>query len=83
MIAALAQPRPNLAHRCGRRQHPLPTRGKPLVETDPGIFYGAGPDLGVLLDDDGGLIGMADYGGAGSVAGATGNGTLYRLELEE
>ncbi len=43
---------------------------------------GADPDYGVLLDEDDSLIGMADYGGNGSVAGATGNGTLYRLKLE-
>jgi uncharacterized repeat protein (TIGR03803 family) len=43
---------------------------------------GANPDYGVLVDDDS-LIGIADYGGNGSVAGAIGNGTLYRLKLEE
>jgi uncharacterized repeat protein (TIGR03803 family) len=43
---------------------------------------GANPDYGVLVDGDG-LIGMADYGGNGSVAGAIGNGTLYRLKVEE
>jgi len=43
---------------------------------------GANPDYGVLVDGDS-LIGMADYGGNGSVAGAIGNGTLYRLKLEE
>jgi uncharacterized repeat protein (TIGR03803 family) len=43
---------------------------------------GADPDYGVLFDeDDDSLIGMADYGGNGSVAGDTGNGTLYRLKL--
>jgi uncharacterized repeat protein (TIGR03803 family) len=43
---------------------------------------GANPDYGVLVDGDS-LIGMADTGGNGSVAGAIGNGTLYRLKLEE
>ena len=43
---------------------------------------GVDPDYGVLVDGDS-LIGMADYGGNGSVAGAIGNGTLYRLKLEE
>jgi uncharacterized repeat protein (TIGR03803 family) len=45
---------------------------------------GADPDFGVLFDEENdSLIGMADYGGNGSAAGATGNGTLYRLKLEE
>jgi uncharacterized repeat protein (TIGR03803 family) len=44
---------------------------------------GADPDYGVLLDDDDRLIGMADYGGNGSAAGATGNGTLYELKLKD
>jgi uncharacterized repeat protein (TIGR03803 family) len=44
---------------------------------------GANPDYGVLLDGDDSLIGMADYGGYGSVAGAIGNGTLYRLKVED
>jgi uncharacterized repeat protein (TIGR03803 family) len=44
---------------------------------------GANPDYGVLLDGDDSLIGMADYGGYGSVAGAIGNGTLYRLSLDD
>lgn len=44
---------------------------------------GVAPDYGVLLDEDDSLIGMADYGGHGSIAGAIGNGTLYRLKLEE
>jgi uncharacterized repeat protein (TIGR03803 family) len=43
---------------------------------------GADPDYGVVLDEDDRLIGMADYGGNGSAAGATGNGTLYELKLE-
>jgi uncharacterized repeat protein (TIGR03803 family) len=43
---------------------------------------GANPDYGVLVDGNS-LIGMADTGGNGSVAGAIGNGTLYRLKLEE
>jgi uncharacterized repeat protein (TIGR03803 family) len=43
---------------------------------------GVEPDYGVLLDEDDSLIGMADYGGNGSVAGDIGNGTLYRLKLE-
>jgi uncharacterized repeat protein (TIGR03803 family) len=43
---------------------------------------GVDPDYGVLVDGDS-LIGMADYGGKGSVAGAIGNGTLYRLKLDE
>jgi uncharacterized repeat protein (TIGR03803 family) len=42
---------------------------------------GATPDYGVLLEGDATLIGMSDYGGAGSSAGATGNGTLYKIEL--
>jgi uncharacterized repeat protein (TIGR03803 family) len=45
---------------------------------------GATPDFGVLFDaEDGSLIGMADAGGNGSVAGAIGNGTLYRLKLTD
>ncbi|MHB8478488.1 MAG: hypothetical protein ACYDBZ_19680 [Steroidobacteraceae bacterium] len=44
---------------------------------------GANPDYGVLLGGDESLIGMADYGGYGSVAGAIGNGTLYRLGLDD
>jgi uncharacterized repeat protein (TIGR03803 family) len=44
---------------------------------------GVDPDYGVLVDEDDSLIGMADYGGHGSIAGAIGNGTLYRLKLEE
>jgi uncharacterized repeat protein (TIGR03803 family) len=43
---------------------------------------GANPDYGVLVDG-GSLVGMADYGGNGSVAGAIGNGTLYRLKIED
>jgi len=43
---------------------------------------GVEPDFGVLVDGDS-LIGMADYGGNGSVAGAIGNGTLYRLKVED
>lgn len=42
---------------------------------------GATPDFGVLLEGDTTLIGMSDYGGAGSSAGATGNGTLYKIDL--
>jgi uncharacterized repeat protein (TIGR03803 family) len=42
---------------------------------------GATPDFGVIFDGIDSLIGMADYGGNGSVAGAIGNGTLYRLQL--
>jgi uncharacterized repeat protein (TIGR03803 family) len=45
-------------------------------------YDGADPDYGVVLDEDDNLIGMADYGGIGSVAGATGNGTLYRMKIE-
>jgi uncharacterized repeat protein (TIGR03803 family) len=44
---------------------------------------GVAPDYGVLLDEDDSLIGMANQGGHGSIAGAIGNGTLYRLKLEE
>jgi uncharacterized repeat protein (TIGR03803 family) len=44
---------------------------------------GVAPDYGVLLDHEDNLIGMADYGGHGSIAGAIGNGTLYRLKLGE
>lgn len=44
---------------------------------------GANPDYGVLFDEENDrLIGMADYGGLGSVAGAIGNGTLYQLQLQ-
>jgi uncharacterized repeat protein (TIGR03803 family) len=43
---------------------------------------GANPDCGVLVDGDS-LIGMADTGGKGSVAGAIGNGTLYRLKIDQ
>jgi uncharacterized repeat protein (TIGR03803 family) len=43
---------------------------------------GVTPDYGVLLGEDNSLIGMADYGGNGSVAGAIGNGTLYRLNFD-
>jgi uncharacterized repeat protein (TIGR03803 family) len=43
---------------------------------------GADPDYGVVLDEDEDrLIGIADYGGMGSAAGATGNGTLYEIKL--
>jgi uncharacterized repeat protein (TIGR03803 family) len=42
---------------------------------------GSDPDYGVIFDDCDNLVGMTDYGGAGSAAGATGNGTLYQLEL--
>jgi uncharacterized repeat protein (TIGR03803 family) len=42
------------------------------------------PDYGVLYDEaDRSFIGMTDYGGNGSTAGAIGNGTLYRLRLQE
>jgi uncharacterized repeat protein (TIGR03803 family) len=44
---------------------------------------GVDPDYGVLLDEDDSLIGMADYGGNGSVTGAIGNGTLYRVKLDD
>ena len=44
---------------------------------------GANPDFGVLVDEDRGLIGIANAGGRGSIAGAIGNGTLYRLRLED
>jgi uncharacterized repeat protein (TIGR03803 family) len=45
---------------------------------------GATPDFGVLFDAGGcSLIGMADTGGNGSVAGAIGNGTLYRLKVAD
>jgi uncharacterized repeat protein (TIGR03803 family) len=44
---------------------------------------GVEPDYGVLLDEEDSLIGMADYGGKGSIAGATGNGTLYRITLDQ
>jgi uncharacterized repeat protein (TIGR03803 family) len=43
---------------------------------------GVEPDFGVLLDDDANLIGMTDFGGAGSIAGAIGNGTLYQVHLD-
>jgi uncharacterized repeat protein (TIGR03803 family) len=44
---------------------------------------GATPDFGVVMDDDGNLIGMSDYGGNGSTAGFfNSGGTLYRLKLE-
>ena len=40
---------------------------------------GATPDFGVVLDDDNGLIGIADYGGNGSSAGFfNSGGTLYK-----
>lgn len=43
---------------------------------------GANPDFGVVFDEEyDRLIGMADYGGLGSVAGDIGNGTLYKLKL--
>jgi uncharacterized repeat protein (TIGR03803 family) len=43
---------------------------------------GATPDFGVILDGNGGLIGMTDYGGNGSTAGFyNSGGTLYRLAL--
>lgn len=44
---------------------------------------GSNPDFGVVRDGDGSWIGMADYGGQGNVAGGIGNGTLYRLRLED
>jgi len=44
---------------------------------------GVEPDFGVLLDENDNLIGMADYGGNGSVAGGVGNGTLYILRSHE
>jgi uncharacterized repeat protein (TIGR03803 family) len=43
---------------------------------------GASPDYGVLLHDES-LIGITNVGGKGSVAGATGNGTLYRLTVDD
>jgi hypothetical protein len=43
---------------------------------------GVSPDYGVLLHDDR-LIGITNIGGKGRVAGATGNGTLYQLKLED
>lgn len=45
---------------------------------------GADPDYGVILDEENcSLIGMADYGGLGSIAGAIGNGTLYQVKLDD
>ncbi len=44
---------------------------------------GATPDYGVILDEEDSLIGIANSGGNGSVAGAVGNGTLYRLKLDD
>jgi len=45
---------------------------------------GANPDYGVIVDDENcSLIGMTDYGGLGSIAGAIGNGTLYQIKLDE
>ena len=42
---------------------------------------GATPDFGVVLDDDNGLIGIADWGGNGSSAGFfNSGGTLYELK---
>jgi hypothetical protein len=39
---------------------------------------------GVIVDDENcSLIGMTDYGGLGSIAGAIGNGTLYQIKLDE
>jgi uncharacterized repeat protein (TIGR03803 family) len=43
---------------------------------------GVWPDYGVVLHDDS-LIGITNIGGKGSLAGATGNGTLYRLKLDD
>ena len=44
---------------------------------------GATPDFGVIADFEGGLIGIADYGGQGSPAGlAYSGGTLYRIQIE-
>jgi uncharacterized repeat protein (TIGR03803 family) len=54
--------------------------------TDPitgGNIDGVEPDFGVLVDDELGLIGMADYGGNGSTAGGIGNGTLYQIKLDD
>jgi uncharacterized repeat protein (TIGR03803 family) len=48
-----------------------------------GNVDGATPDYGVILDEEDSLIGITDYGGNGSIAGATGNGTLYRLKLDK
>jgi uncharacterized repeat protein (TIGR03803 family) len=42
---------------------------------------GNDPDYGVVRDGDDAWVGMADYGGLGSAAGAIGNGTLYRFRL--
>jgi uncharacterized repeat protein (TIGR03803 family) len=50
--------------------------------TTGGNVDGAEPDFGVLIDHDR-LIGMSDYGGHGSAAGVTGNGTLYELMLND
>ncbi len=45
---------------------------------------GAVPDYGVILDDDNGLIGIADYGGNGSSAGFfNSGGTLYELKSDD
>ncbi len=43
---------------------------------------GARANFGVLVHDDS-LIGIPNIGGKGSLAGAIGNGTLYRLQLDD
>ena len=44
---------------------------------------GSDPDYGVTRDGDDSWVGIADYGGSGSKAGGTGNGTLYRLHVDD
>jgi len=45
---------------------------------------GATPDFGVVLEDNGSLIGMTDYGGNGSTAGfSNSGGTLYRVKVDD
>jgi uncharacterized repeat protein (TIGR03803 family) len=54
--------------------------------TDPatgGNSDGANPDLGVIFDRHGGLIGIATAGGLGNASYGFGNGTLYSLSKDE
>jgi len=44
---------------------------------------GSDPDFGVVRAGDDSWVGMADYGGQGSKAGAIGNGTLYWLHVDD
>lgn len=73
-----------VVYRIGRHGHFEVLHSFSAVDpTTGGNTDGADPDYGVLLDPENhSLIGMADYGGLGSIAGATGNGTLYRLKLD-